>query len=260
MAIVANLVSSTLSRSSGGYQHNVDYLVTGPGSLLDAINAVGVPHGTQSSEIPGIYALDFNARTEADDPEVKRVTVGYRLPQQTTSDQDPPPPVSSGGTVSVGARLQPVTRSLDFAGNQITTEHTYVETDPSGNTTRNELVTQPAEVEALIPTTVLAVTRTESDSPLTFAKDFVGFLNNSTFAGEATRKWLCTAIDGVSDDGGNTYETTYEFEFRNDGWDVEVVHIDPQTNKPVSPITVGVELKTFTIYGTANFGALNLGV
>ena len=148
--------------------------------------------------------------------------------------------------------MQPATFTRDVGGVQITTEHTFSDPDRAG------LVTQPAEVDGFIATPVYTATRTESESPFALSKLFVGRVNASTFLGEPAETWLCTAIEGVSEDGGVTWTVTYEFEYRSDTWRAEVVFIDEKTNRPVSGLTVGVELKTYQVYPLANFGTLNL--
>jgi hypothetical protein len=246
------LVSSTLTRGSEGWRANVDYLVEAV-SLKQAIDDVGIPHGQQHSEIPGIYALDFAAAAhQGEEPGFVKVTVGYRAPNFGSTPDAPPDPSPSGGLVQLGARVQPATFTRDVGGNQIVTSHTF--SDPE----RQGLEVQPAEVDGFVATSVLTITRTEIASPHEVAKTYVGRTNNAVFRNEPVDTWLCSAIEGTSEDQGATYTVTYEFEFRPDTWLARVVFIDEKTNRPVEGLTEGVELRTYQIYERANFGGLNL--
>lgn len=250
MPIVSgDLTTGALTRSSDGWRHSVEYLVRAP-SAYQAYQDVGVAHGTAHPSIVGIFALDFDVRPQQDQPRQWRVTVTYRRPEATTLDLPQAEPI--GGVIQTGARVAPRTFSRDIAGSQIVTTHTFTDPDRAG------LVTQPAEVDGFLATPVHTVTRTELESPAALARAFVGKVNASSFLGEPAETWLCTAIEGVSEDQGVSYQVTYEFEYRPDGWRAEVVFIDERTNRPVQGLTQGVELRTYQIYQLANFGSLNL--
>lgn len=263
--VTPDLLAGTLTRGPEGWRHDRHYLVEDPGgsasvSLVNAVDTPGIPgQGTPHPDIPGLYALDYTVQAEGGDDPTYRVIVGYRVPSTSTEDS-PPDPVPSGGTVQLGARVSATTRTNDIFGNQIVTQHTFSKQDGSGNTIQAEPVTQPGEVEVLVPTIVLSVTRTETSSPLGLARTHVGTVNDGPFAGEPAGTWLCTAIEGVSDDGGATYQINFEFELRPGGWEAAVVFVDPETNRPVEGITDGVELQFYTVYNASNFGALNLGL
>jgi len=249
----ADIVRSTLSRGSDGWRHSVVYYIESAATLKAAVDQT-VAYNTESGEIPGIYALEFSAEHAEEQPTQYWVTVVYRRPDPFNTDDNPPDPTPSGGTIQVGSRLQPATFTQDVNGTQITTQHTYAEPAPG----RNGLEIQAAEVEGFTPTTVLTVSRPENGDPLSKSQTYVGTLNSSTFFSQPAKSWLCTAIEGISEDNGATYSVTYEFEYNREGWEAAVAFIDDKTNRPVSPLVAGVSLETYQLYDTANFGVLNL--
>lgn len=263
--VTALLVTSTLSRSRDGWRFQRDYLVDlGPGQLAGsplylATQQAGIPnHGDPDPEIPGIFALDFTVQlaTEGATREVL-VTVTFRRPEQGSQDSGDPGGGVTPSVTRVGARVSPATRTKDVSGAQIVTTH-QASRVVNGETIQDELVTQPAEVEVLVPQTVLSLERRTSTDPEPDATAFVGKVNQQTFRGKPARSWLCTAIEGVSEDNGLTWDVVYEFELREATWDADVVYIDPETDRPPEVITSGVELRTYQVYELADFGQLML--
>ncbi len=254
MAVVANIVRSSISRGSDGTRHSVVYFITAS-SLKAALDQMPA-HGTPSSEFPGLFALEFNVEHAAEQPQQYWGTTVYRRPDPFSTEDDPPDPTPSGGTISVGSRLQPATFTKDAGDNQIITTHTFNEPAPG----RSGTDTQPGEVAGFRPTTVLSVTRTENDSPQALAIAFVGKTNAGNFFGEGSGSWLCTAIEGFSEDQGATYTVTYEFELSSDPdlWNATVAYIDDKTGRPVLPLVDGVSRRTYQIYEQTSFSGLDL--
>ena len=247
--ITSNLPSSTLTRGSDGWRDQVDYLVSGADKMT-AITEVGVPHNTEHTSIPGIFALEFAARAQSDEPGFWVVSVTWREPDPVNFASPDPDPTPSGGTRQVGARVQPAEFNEDVNGNQIKTSRSA----QPGTTGNND---QPASVEGFVPSTVLTVTRTEGTDPLNL-RSFVGKVNDGTFFGEDLDKWLCTAIEGSTENNGITYTITYEFELNENTWAKTVVYIDERTGRPLLGLTEGVSIRDFRIYDRANFGQLNV--
>lgn len=78
--------------------------------------------------------------------------------------------------------------------------------------------------------------------------------------GDPPRTWLCTRIDGVSDDAGLTYNTTYEFQYRSETWDPVLVFTDPETGKPVPFPVWGESIRQVRVFPLANFFELGLSI
>lgn len=263
--VIANLVETQLQRGRDGFRHTRVYLVdfgTVPpaGSpLFAALGVAGIPtHGLEDPEIPGIFALDFDAALA--DPEggarKVRIAVTFRRPESSTQDSDP----GQGATPSVeqtGARAVARTRTQDIGGNPIQTSHEAFR-EVNGETLQDETITQPAEVEVQVPQAVLSLQRTTSSSPLDDALTHVGTINADSFRGRVSGSWLCTAIEGTSEDSGVTWRVTYEFEYSPSGWDVTVVYIDPETDRPPEVLNNGEEIREFTVYPSTTFGDLGL--
>ena len=123
------------------------------------------------------------------------------------------------------------------------------------------------------PTTTLTASRVESVSPGQKSKTYVGKVNSGTWSldpGCLAREWLCTGIDGSSNDRGSTWNVTYSFEYkprivdddRLTGWDARVYYIDPDTGRPPSDCNSGDNkgegYKVVQIYDEINFNALGL--
>ena len=99
-------------------------------------------------------------------------------------------------------------------------------------------------------------------------------VNNAAISltGDPDRTWLCTRIDGQSQDGGVSFVVTYEFQIRRgpylseatpptyQGWDAVVVYIDPETDKPIQEPVWGETIKLVRVYPEMDFAALNIGL
>ena len=74
---------------------------------------------------------------------------------------------------------------------------------------------------------------------------------------------MCTRIDGVSNDGGETYRVTFEFQYNSRLWAFTGQWIDPETDLPV-PVkdydrrTAPEEERTFRVYDEIDFGILGI--
>jgi hypothetical protein len=89
---------------------------------------------------------------------------------------------------------------------------------------------------------------------------YVGHTNSREFLGDAARVWLCTRMDGSSEDQGATYTVTYEFQRRYPDWDAHVVAQKMDTGElEHAPGLPGQPSSgDFQIYPTANFTELRL--
>ncbi len=76
----------------------------------------------------------------------------------------------------------------------------------------------------LKPQSILRATRMEYGSLNINAAKYPGAVNNANWAGGARRTWLCSAINCISEDGGRSYKTSYEFTYNPNGWVARVFY------------------------------------
>jgi hypothetical protein len=179
------------------------------------------------------------------------------------SDSDPagstlPPGASggSGGTIRVGVSLAEESKCKDRQGNAVELEYTNPKTGKAEEA-------QSGVWTKRVPRVMAEFIRTEDESPLQKAKEFVGTVANSGWRfdpGVGNYKWMCTGISGDSNDRGETYVVTYSFEYNEDGFDPLVVYtID---GKPAPKWDEGVNATTASkivdVYAPKDFNTLGL--
>jgi hypothetical protein len=150
--------------------------------------------------------------------------------------------------IEVGASLIQVETNKNAAGNVMSVNYDGQE--------------QGGLVGKLVPQTTISITRRESGSPGAKARNYVGKVNSSGWALDSSaqaRTWFCTAITGRSTDGGATYEVNYQFQYRPETWDENIVYIDPGTGRPPSDVSDTNGINTYEIYATTNFNSILAG-
>ncbi|MHC4145162.1 MAG: hypothetical protein ACYSUD_10330 [Planctomycetota bacterium] len=177
------------------------------------------------------------------------------------------------GTITVAATGAEFETDLDVMGNQMICAHVVklpvpvTETsfdefgDPIPRAESSKRVEQVQRARISIPQLVLRVQRMEKGSPDQKARDFVGTVNSKAIGIDGPRTWLCTRVDGTSNDGGDTYKVTYEFQYNKELWIFIGIWIDPTTDKPVPSKDFdgeGEEFKVFRVYDEADFSKLGI--
>lgn len=121
---------------------------------------------------------------------------------------------------------------------------------------------QAGSVEFQLPMETVRYMRREVQNPQGKARLYVGTINSTGVFNDGPHYWMCTRLDGMSDDGGATFNVTYEFQRNPDTWDPTVIFTDPETGKPAvltqNEINLGNAVKQVTIYRQTNFWLLNL--
>lgn len=221
--------------------------------LYNAVRAAGVPRfGDPHPSIPNLRVVQRSAAFEGGNDRVV-VTLTYRVPQANEGPpSDPAGGAAQAGIVRVGSTVQGGTTQRDVFGDPIIVRHKL-----QGS---SEYTPQGADVELSIPQLVLTETRKESGTPANTARAFVGRVNQFACFGGAARTWLCTRIEGTTNDRGASYEVTYEFQYNEQTWDATVVFRDPETGRPVDEPEEGEGIKTVQVYSVANFAALGLSL
>lgn len=156
-----------------------------------------------------------SGRTLKGDPFQFEITVVYEL--QVTGTPDTPDPAIA--TLKVGATLQTTQTMRNAAGELITVKYN-TGTDSDGQKEWSEQAVQVAYQE---PQTTYRYHRREAESPGAKSGYYVAKTNATNvpgvlMVGEAdnTRKWLCTRLEGESQDNGQTWEVDYEFHYNED--------------------------------------------
>jgi hypothetical protein len=211
-----------------------------------AVPPVGEPHPAD----PTLRV--FSARAQADGASTAKVFVTYKRPNAIQKEPDDNGPV----IMQVGSTTRTEDTNLDALGlNPLELSFTYPDDHPTKGG-RTEKVSPLLQKQ--VPQSVLNLQRHESENPLQKSLVFVGKVNSETFFFGSPRKWLCTRIEGRSDNGGQSYDVTYTFLFNPERWDVRTVFIDPDTGFPPDGVRIGAGIETFEIYRQANFNDLNL--
>jgi hypothetical protein len=246
-----------LRQSQQGYQLTVGYLARVPAgvSVDEALYRVledgNLPkRGDPHPRIPGIFAVE--RRAEALDSETVRITVEFAVP----SAEDPI--VRGVSRIQFGSSAASETTALDVSGQPIITQLEVPFIDDSGNpSTRIDIQAHNVDVER--PATTAIFERLEPQSPQSRALVYVGRVNSLPWYGGGAGEWLCTGIEGDSEDGGETYRVVYSFQYRQGGHNPIIRHRDPETGLPVNPSVFrpGAVIQA-VVYRAANFSALDL--
>lgn len=97
---------------------------------------------------------------------------------------------------------------------------------PAGGTLKKYYPRFPA----LRPQSVLRATRIEYGYINIAAASYVGCVNSAAWAGGKKLQWMCTSINMISQDGGRSYRTTYEFTFNPMAWVARCFYLDRDGN------------------------------
>ena len=258
------LNGTSLNRSPNGYSaiEVIDVLDTVGTTVMERMfNAEqfpGVPAaGEEHPFLPNTIVIDKRVEPLGANAENVRIFVFWGQPEEGTRDPGTDPELA---TVFSGITLRDFPVLFDSSGNQLKTTRTI------GGIT--EVQTQIGTVT--YPVLVIGATRREISDPANKAAQYVNKLNSSTIWGESAGRYLCTRLEGVSTNGGVTYDVTYEFQlspllkygpgFQQEysAWDNITVHTvnDRPIENPVFGETLGIE----RVFESEKFFALNLNL
>lgn len=237
---IDQISGATLTQTASGLEAQRHACITGITQLHQVFEHPDLPTVGQSHpQLP--YLVVKSVTAKHDGPNAAHIVITYHDP---TGHGDLP-------KVSVGTALRQQTSETDLAGNRITLAYTSTGLD-------DDLTTQGARVTVFRPQTELSFTRVQTIHPATTAKTYAGTVNRTPIFEGDPGTWLCTSIDGQSDDGGKTFLVTYRFQFNADGWQPTVSYNDPKTNRPPADLVAGVGIKQVTLYRTEEFRNLGL--
>lgn len=230
--------------------------------LYSATLAPGIPrYGQYHSAIPYlpvtlVEAVYANEGTS--DIAIVTITYGFVTSGTQYFLNEPGDTVETLPQVEFLTTVQPARTQFDVDGNQILVK--YVIEDEVGET--SEEITQAGSVEYMLPMETVRYMRREWRDPQAKARNYVGRINSVGVFGDPPHMWLCTHLGGPSDDGGATFNVTYEFQRNSDSWNPTVVPTDPATGQPVvlSPadIASGLAVVQVRLLPEVDFEDLNL--
>jgi len=203
----------------------------------DALAAAGTAIGSAHPSLPGVYLESI--APEALTPGVIKLRLTYERPEAGQ--------IAGETLIETGATLAEEETNKDINGTLLEVAHTIGDTS----------YLQGGTVSVARPRSTTVITRTETEDPDSKADYYVGKLNAGAFRGKPAKTVRCNGIVGTSRDGGETYQTRYEFE-RGEDWRKELAYRDPETGRPPPGLVEGVGVKKYEFYETANFGALGL--
>lgn len=218
--------------------------------LIEAVSALGLSIGQVHPSISYVFLRSFEP--QAIDDEKVRVHLIY-------SQVNPREyPEEGQSVINIGSSVIQTETHYDKNGDSLgTVEHTYPNDDEDKKLygdLAGETITQQVSVSKMIPQHILSIQTRLAYSPGPLAASYVGKVNHDNWSDGAAKTWLCTAINGVSRDGGVTYDCTFEFQYNPDTWVGYYVFVDSVTGLTVAP--VGGAVVDCDIYQTADFGAL----
>ena len=201
-----------------------------------ALSAAGMPElGDFHPTVTHILCTEREVEVMGNDPTKARVFLTYGVP-------DFRPDINTAPRIRVGSVVQSVTTSQDINGNPIDLFHKVqvrkvtsgdlVWEDPPNNTIpKLREIRDTAVIEVLRPMMTFDLERLEAGSPANIARRFVGTFNGTSWAGYRAGLILCLGILGDSDDGGQTFITSYAFQYNPQGWFANVIIKDHVTGK-----------------------------
>ena len=222
-----------------------------PIKMANALNAASIPRLNDSHPgIPDILVTQIEVETLG--AKTMRVIATYSLPnaEELEADESQPP------QIQVTTSVRTDERTKDIHGNEIFVVHVFQDDDGAGNITpRTETRVVPVTVQ--VPQPVLRLSRREPESPFPKSQEFVGSVNSISWKGQQPRTWLCVHIDGVTDDGGLSYQVSYEFQYNSNTWDATVYFTDSD-GRPVADLVEGLGIRAFEVYPLKDFNSLLL--
>lgn len=240
--------------SIDGFSAQVTYNVDGVSSETQALEHIGLPRiGESHPERSGTIVLSATARPNG--VGVYLVTVNYGVPKADQSFQPSTP--GATGIIELGAASTDYTTNRDIeTGDPIVVRHTYIEELAVGNV-EQRTEKQSAEIEVEVSHPLLIQRRQETFPPIARTREYSNTVNRHRIWGFEEGTLLCLPITAVSNDGGATWTTTYQFQAAEE-WTVEARFRDRTSGKPPVDLVRGKGIVEVNVYRKADFSGLGL--
>lgn len=235
--------------------------------LYSATLAPGIPrYGQYHSVIPYLPVTNVEAvyaNEGTSDIAIVTITYGFVTSGTQYFLNEPGDTVETLPQVEILTTVQPVRTQFEIdpvtgVKKQILVDYILVD-DETGLETP---MTQAGSVEYMLPMETVRYMRREWRDPQAKARDYVGRINSAGVFGDDPHMWLCSHLGGPSDDGGATFNVTYEFQKNLDSWNPFITPIDPVTGQPRVVTAQDLALpggpRKVRILPTADFWRLNL--
>lgn len=225
--------------------------------MFKAGTVSGIPAmGSQHPNVTDLYVTRKAVRMITQDE--AEVVVSYSVPEiEDTAQGDA---ASFPVRIRVSSAVQGVTTNVDKNGALLSVSHILQQQEQGTGKVHTQNIQQVGTVEIQRPATVVSITRQELGNPAPIAAAYTGFVNRLAFMGAAAREWLCTSIEGESNDGEQSYTVTYTFTNKPGSWDATITAIDPATGQPYPNLIEGVGIRDVSLYPEKDFAELGLPV
>lgn len=249
MAIKPIEDSRQVIRSTRGLSASLAWTVTEVQSEDDALDHQGIPQPGEPYPGRG-FAIATSITAKPSGPNVFIVTVQYAVPDRDSNVQPVTPGAS--GVIELGVATSVIRTTRDINGNQIVVA--YRQTLATGEFNDDF---QGGEVEYEASQLLLIQRRTETFPPMQKSRFYSNTVNRRKIWGFAKGTLFCHPITAVSNDGGETYQVTYQFQ-EADTWRATATYKDKKTGKPPNDLVQGVGVVDVEIYRETDFSDLNL--
>lgn len=210
---------SDLTETRDGYEATRVAKVTGIDGATDgavlwaALDAGGMPkRGDEHPTIPGIVVDTRQAMPDLQDPAVIRVVLTYRSLSSVEIADGGKPVMETGVTLTTEAT------SRDASGRSTYKVWQIRQYGSDGSLDAVTNAYELAQFERQMPQVVITFRRKMTTNPAKDATKYVGKVGSWDRADDGYAPWFCNAIRGTTQDGGASYDATYEFIGKPDGW------------------------------------------
>jgi hypothetical protein len=270
-----------LESTPTGYSARATYLVRnlvgdGLGLYASALFAKGLPSpGDEFAWITGLKASGARVVSIDGFSSTAKVEISWGFPAVNIGPWENPADDNAVPQLETFTSLVTVATNLhqagDFAGDPIRVNWPTRLRNQDPN---DGLTTAPetgASVQYMRPVSGLRFTRRELSRPDARAQEYVGKVNSRKLFEDGDEKlWMCTRLDGTTDDNGESYNVTYEFQKAAnsaDGWRGFAYYTDPATGQlpeflgaPGQGPEAGAGITTVELYDSIDFHQLNLRI
>ena len=229
--------------------------------LHNAFFVSGIPQmGSFHPAIAGAFVGRVSASHLPDSPTQARVEVEWGFFAGEQDDQFfNTPDDNAVPQLEVSATTVTKIKRKDVNGTPIILNHTFLDIDEdAGTSTPRDGPPQVAAVQFQEPQHIVISRRRETQNPRARALRHLGTINSTSVFGDGPRYWLCTQLDGFTDDRGATWNVTYAFQRNIDTWDAEVIYKNPATGEGVPDPVPDVGTKTVQMYPATDFFLLRI--
>lgn len=172
-------------------------------------------------------------------------------------------------TKRISATVQSVETDLFYNDKneqeQMETKYTYEDAESKPASVKQNPDVQVGRVNKEVPSIVISIDIIEEENPFKKILEFQGKINSAPWADGAAGTWLLSNVDTQTNDGGETWQSQYQFQYNPETWSVNVSYVNPETNKPPKDIRKNKTdgkiqgLKNYRIYERIDFRKLGLG-